>query len=397
MLEAHLAGCDHCRGYKASMGRIACGLGNLSAREAPRDFAASVSFQLGRERTRRRWTPIAAAAAVMVGFVVARPYLMGGDAAQFATADLGKAAFGAKIAAQAPGVVPRQADGRRSTGQEPGGSLLDGMAAHPAEPPAEQQAGAPAAEPQVQSPTQIALQPAVSGGVSADRHVTALLPQDRSRDDRPLQVAAAPRPESAAMSNAGPALDANLAVKENRLAAIARESEAKKAEMTGAAEVAEMAEVAAEKDKEAADIRKAPDSRYAADDAMSRIGASGGAGGGAGSAGSFATAARSAAAAPPVTKPAPAAQAALPPGAAIAAYRTADSAGARSPERPAVRAAAKSDESRRKRSGAAPRKPMTRREQHQVDMATFEALRWLDPTAEGGADLELREVDFTVP
>ncbi|MBM3271553.1 MAG: zf-HC2 domain-containing protein, partial [Candidatus Sericytochromatia bacterium] len=78
MLEAHMAGCEPCRNYRQAMTRVAGALGQMEHVAAPRDFAAAVQFQIGRERNRRRWAPLAAAAAVVVGFVVVRPLMPGG-------------------------------------------------------------------------------------------------------------------------------------------------------------------------------------------------------------------------------------------------------------------------------------------------------------------------------
>lgn len=84
MLEAHIAGCEACRNYKIALGRIASGLGRLEPCGAPRDFSAIVTFQLAREKRRRQWAPLAAAAVVVAGLVTLKP-MLGGTGFQVAS------------------------------------------------------------------------------------------------------------------------------------------------------------------------------------------------------------------------------------------------------------------------------------------------------------------------
>lgn len=86
MVEAHMASCEPCRSYKHSLCRIATGLGNLGSCAAPCDFSATITFQLGREKRRRQWAPIAAAAVLVAGFVTLKP-LLGGTGFQVASQD----------------------------------------------------------------------------------------------------------------------------------------------------------------------------------------------------------------------------------------------------------------------------------------------------------------------
>lgn len=119
MLEAHVAGCEPCRNYRLTLCRIATGLGKLESCGAPRDFGATVTFQLAREKRRRQWAPIAAAAVVVAGFLTVRP-LLGGPNFQLASQDLAQPV----LAGQPAGSV------RASVGL-PGGSILDAVPARP--------------------------------------------------------------------------------------------------------------------------------------------------------------------------------------------------------------------------------------------------------------------------
>jgi len=296
MLEAHLASCEACRAFKASMGRVADALGVLDTCAAPRDFGASVSFQLGRERNRRRWAPVAAAAAVVAGFLLVRPLMTDGNL-RIASHEFPRENANMAAIQDGPAVT--------------GGSMLDAM---PSRPDMSRQA------------PKLAAAPAEEAMPAGQARLARPQPVENGR----LMVAAAPAgaPEGALRDQAAPAQPAPVA---------GAEAEAKKE---------------AASDRSVAMLAARPEEQLLQEkDMMASKAAAGPGGAGSGLA--------AAPAAPP---------------AAISAYRTGNA--------PRARAAAE-----RRRAPS----------QQAVDMATFEILRWMDPAADGGANFEVQEVDFTLP
>ena len=334
MLEAHMAGCEPCRDYKHTLCRIATGLGRMQTCVAPRDFASSITFQLAREKRRRQWAPLAAAAVLVAGFVTLRPLLDGGTI---------------QVASQ-EGVQPvlagQPATTTRSNLSLPGGSILDAMPAQPG---------------------RLFNRPLVAGGLP-DGYAAggpASLQGARTEPEAAgLQRIAAAAPAAPGArggfrpafqpgfdSEVGSGIQTGSQVDERAVSALSPALEPGDMPLGAAKSLAGPADAAPDAMTRMAKKEDGYGRRIASLPAESKV------------AEAAAPASEADSAAPPALS-------------APSTYRT---------------------EAARRARAAATRRAPTAEEQMAVDMATFEMLRWMDPAADGGPLLEVQEVDFKLP